>query len=152
MGSFIAYTLFGLFSGAAYAIAASGLVLTYSTTRVFNIAHGAFGMLLSFVFWDFSVRQGMPTLLALALVLLVVAPLIGWFIARFVARDLGDAPASVSLVVTVALLVLCIAVATQIYPPAPRNVLPFFSGTTYSVGETTITAHQLITILASILV
>ena len=51
MSSFIAYTLFGLFSGAAYAIAASGLVLTYSTTRVFNIAHGAFGMLLSFVFW-----------------------------------------------------------------------------------------------------
>ena len=86
MSSFIAYTLFGLFSGAAYAIAASGLVLTYATTRVFNIAHGAFGMLLSFVFWDFSVRQGMPTPLALALVLLVVAPAIGWFIARFVAR------------------------------------------------------------------
>ena len=62
MSSFIAYTLFGLFSGAAYAIAASGLVLTYSTTRVFNVAHGAFGMLLAFVFWDFSVRQGMPTL------------------------------------------------------------------------------------------
>ena len=62
MSSFIAYTLFGLFSGAAYAIAASGLVLTYATTRVFNIAHGAFGMLLSFVFWDFSVRQGMPHL------------------------------------------------------------------------------------------
>ncbi len=69
MSSFIAYTLFGLFSGAAYAIAASGLVLTYTTTRVFNIAHGAFGMLLAFVFWDFSVRQGMPTWLALVLVL-----------------------------------------------------------------------------------
>ena len=63
----------GTTGGAAYAIAASGLVLTYSTTRVFNIAHGAFGMVLSFVFWDFSVRQGMPRLLALALVLFVVA-------------------------------------------------------------------------------
>ena len=49
MDSFIAYTLTGVFTGAAYAIAASGLVLTYSTTRVFNIAHGAFGMLLAFV-------------------------------------------------------------------------------------------------------
>ena len=58
MSSFIAYTIFGLFSGAAYAIAASGLVLTYTTTRVFNIAHGAFGMLMSFLFWDFSVKQG----------------------------------------------------------------------------------------------
>ena len=152
MSSFIAYTLFGLFSGAAYAIAASGLVLTYSTTRVFNVAHGAFGMLLAFVFWDFSVRQGMPTLLALALVLFVVAPAIGWFISRFVARGLGDAPASVSLVVTVALLVLCIGVASQVYPLEARTVLPFFAGTTFDVGGATITAHQLITIVASVVV
>src|SRR3954467_11305271 len=152
MSSFIAYTLFGLFSGAAYAIAASGLVLTYSTTRVFNIAHGAFGMLLSFVFWDFSVRQGMPRLVALAVVLFVVAPLIGWFIARFVARDLGDAPASVSLVVTVALLVLCIGVATQVWPQESRTVLPFFAGKTFAIGSSTITAHQVITILASVVV
>jgi branched-chain amino acid transport system permease protein len=152
MSSFIAYTLFGLFSGAAYAIAASGLVLTYSTTRVFNIAHGAFGMLLSFVFWDFSVRQGMPTLLALFLVLFVVAPAIGWFIAKFVARDLGDAPASASLVVTVALLVLCIGAAQQIYPLESRVVLPFFADTSFSVGGANLTAHQLITIIASVLV
>ncbi len=149
MGSFIAYTFFGLFSGAAYAIAASGLVLTYSTTRVFNIAHGALGMLLSFVFWDFSVRQGMPSWLALLLVLLVVAPAIGYFIARFVARGLGDAPASVSLVVTVALLVLCFGVAQQIYPVESRTVMPFFAGTTLSVGQTTMTAHQLVTMAAS---
>src|SRR5436190_11651208 len=121
MSSFFAYTIFGLFSGAAYAIAASGLVLTYSTTRVFNIAHGAFGMLLSFVFWDFSVRQGMPTPLALALVLLVVAPAIGWFMARFVARDLGEAGPSVSLVVTVAVLVGCIGVAQLVYPVEFRS-------------------------------
>ena len=152
MSSFIAYTLFGLFSGAAYAIAASGLVLTYATTRVFNIAHGAFGMLLSFIFWDFSVRQGMPTLLALFLVLFVVAPAIGWFIARFVARELGDAPASASLVVTVALLVLCIGVASQVYPLESRVVLPFFADTSFSVGGANLTAHQLITIIASILV
>ena len=105
MSSFIAYTIFGLFSGAAYAIAASGLVLTYTTTRVFNVAHGAFGMLMAFLFWDFSVKQGMPAWLALILVAFVIAPLIGWFIARFVARGLGDSPVSVSLVVTVALLV-----------------------------------------------
>src|SRR3954451_14496236 len=117
MSSFFAYTIFGLFSGAAYAIAASGLVLTYSTTRVFNIAHGAFGMLLSYLFWDFSVKQGLPTWLSLILVLLVVAPAIGWFISRFVARNLGDAPVSVSLVVTVALLVICIGIVGIVYKP-----------------------------------
>jgi len=152
MSSFIAYTLFGLFTGAAYSIAASGLVLTYATTRVFNIAHGALGMVLSFVFWDFSVRQGMPTPLALLLVLFVVAPAIGWFIARFVARGLGDVQASVSLVVTVALLVGAIGLAQQVYPEESRTVLPFFAGTTFSLGDVSITAHQVITIVASVLV
>ena len=152
MSSFIAYTIFGLFSGAAYAIAASGLVLTYTTTRVFNIAHGAFGMVLSFLFWDFSVKQGLPIWLSLILVLFVVAPLIGWFIARFVAKGLGEAPVSVSLVVTVGLLVGCIGFATQVYKPEARTVLPFFPETSFSLGETNITAHQLITILASIAV
>ena len=41
MEEFVAYSVTGLFLGAAYAIAASGLVLTYTTTRVFNLAHGA---------------------------------------------------------------------------------------------------------------
>ena len=152
MSSFVAYTVFGLFSGAAYAIAASGLVLTYSTTRVFNVAHGAFGMLLSFLFWDFSVRQGLPSWFSLLLVLFVVAPAIGWFIQRFVTRGLGEGPVSVSLVVTVGLLVVCLGLAQQVYKPAPRTVLPFFAETSFSVGDASITAHQIITIVASLVV
>ena len=35
----------GLITGAVFAIAASGLVVTYSTSGVFNFAHGALGML-----------------------------------------------------------------------------------------------------------
>lgn len=152
MSSFFSFTIFGLFSGAAYAIAASGLVLTYTTTRVFNIAHGALGMVLSFVFWDFSVRQGLPMWLSLFLVLFVVAPGIGWFIQRFVARGLGEGPVSVSLVVTVGLLVGCIGLATQVWPPAARSVPPFMPGKGLQLGDTYITAHQIITILCSILV
>ena len=96
MGTWLSFTILGVFTGAAYAIAASGLVLTYSTTRVFNVAHGAFGMVMAFIFWDFSVRQGMPAWLALLLVLLVVAPAFGVFVQRVMTRGLGDAPVSVS--------------------------------------------------------
>ena len=72
MSSLLSFTILGIFTGAAYAIAASGLVLTYSTTRVFNVAHGAFGMVLAFIYWDFSQRQGIPAWVSLALVLLVL--------------------------------------------------------------------------------
>src|SRR3954449_12294079 len=105
MGEFISYTLIGVFTGAAYAIAASGLVLTYSTTRVFNVAHGAVGMVFAFVFWDLSQKQGMPAWLALFLILGVIAPAFGVLMQRALVRDLGNAPIGVSLVVTVGLLV-----------------------------------------------
>ncbi len=152
MSSFLSFTIFGLVSGAAYAIAASGLVLTYTTTRVFNIAHGAFGMVLAFVFWDFSERQGLPLWFSLILVLLVVAPAMGWFVSRFVTKGLGEAPVSVALVVTVGLFVGLIGLAQQIWPPEARFVPPFFPETSFQLGETFITAHQLLTILSSIVV
>ncbi|WP_370291672.1 ABC transporter permease [Nocardioides sp.] len=152
MSALFSFTLLGLFTGAAYAIMASGLVLTYTTTRVFNIAHGAFGMVLAFTFWDFTQRQGIPTPLGLLLVLGVVAPAIGFVIQRFVTRGLGEGPVSVALVVTVGLLVGLIGLAQQIWPPEPRVLLPFFPETGWQVGSTFITAHQVITIACSIAV
>ncbi|UDY22245.1 ABC transporter permease [Nocardioides sp. Kera G14] len=149
MGAFLSYTVIGLFTGAAYAIAASGLVLTYNTTRVFNVAHGAFGMVFAFVYWDFSQRQGLPGWLALALVLLVVAPIAGIVVERFVARGLGSAPVGVSLVVTVGLLVGLIGLATQVWKPAARNVPQFFDGHLIHLGSVLITWHEVITIVLS---
>ncbi len=149
MGAFISYSVIGLFTGAAYAIAASGLVLTYNTTRVFNVAHGAFGMVFAFLYWDFSQRQGIPTWLSLALVLLVVAPLVGIGLSRFVVRGLGSAPVGVSLVVTVGLLVGLIGLATQIWKPAARTLPQFFDGHLIHLGSVLVTWHQVLTIVLS---
>jgi branched-chain amino acid transport system permease protein len=149
MGSLVSLTILGLFTGAAYAIAASGLVLTYSTTRVFNVAHGAFGMVMAFIYWDFSQRQDLPAWLSLALVLLVVAPLFGFFVQRVMTRGLGDAPVSVSLVVTVGLFVGLIGVAQQVWPPAARTVPQFFDQKGVELGNVFVTYHQILTIVLS---
>ncbi|MFL6024211.1 MAG: ABC transporter permease subunit [Marmoricola sp.] len=152
MNTFLTFSLLGIFTGAAYAIMASGLVLTYTTTRVFNIAHGAFGMLLAFTFWDFTVRQGMPIPLALALVLLVIAPLIGWFVQRVVTRGLGEGPAAVPLVVTVGLLVALIGVSQYVWKSKFRTLPPFYPDQSWRVGDVYVTAHQLIMLACSIVV
>lgn len=152
MSTILSFTILGLFTGAAYAIAASGLVLTYTTTRVFNIAHGAFGMVMAFTFWDLSQRQGMPMWLSLFLVLFVIAPGIGWFVQRFVTRGLGEGPVSVSLVVTVGLFVGLIGVAQYIWPPEPRTLPPFLPDKGIEIGDTYVTAHQIITIVLSMAV
>ncbi|RNL80107.1 ABC transporter permease subunit [Nocardioides marmorisolisilvae] len=152
MGAFLSYTVIGIFTGAAYAIAASGLVLTYSTTRVFNIAHGAVGMVFAFLYWDFSVKQGLPVWLSLILVLGVCAPLTGVFIQRVITRGLGNAPVGASLVVTVAMTVMLIGIARQIWPPDARSLEQYFPDHLIHMGSVIVTWQQIITVVVSILV
>ena len=55
MHEFLEFTVIGIVLGSAYAVAASGLVVTYATSGIFNIAHGAIGMSMAFVYWQLSV-------------------------------------------------------------------------------------------------
>ena len=75
MKSWLPFLVIGLTTGAVYAIASLGLVLTYRTSGVFNFAHGAIGMFATYV--CYSLRQHMPTALAVTVAVLVVAPLMG---------------------------------------------------------------------------
>jgi len=150
--AFLSYTVIGIFTGAAYAIAAGGLVLTYSTTRVFNIAHGAVGMVFAFLYWDFSVKQGLPVWLSLFLVLGVIAPLTGVFLQRVVTRGLGAAPVGVSLVVTVGILVTLIGLAQQIWKPSARSIPLFYPDDLIRIGGVVITWQQVITVVLSVIV
>jgi branched-chain amino acid transport system permease protein len=148
---FFAYTVTGLFLGAAYSIAASGLVLTYATTRVFNLAHGAISMVMAFLFWQLKVKEGLPTWLAVFLLLFVIAPLFGVVLKRVVMRGLGDAPVSVSLVVTVGLFVLLLGAAFKFWPSDTefRSVDYFFNGHSVKLFDTNIQYHYLLTIVVS---
>ena len=52
MDTFLQYTILGLVTGGVYGIAASGLVVTYTTSGIFNFAHGAVAMLSAFTYWQ----------------------------------------------------------------------------------------------------
>lgn len=150
MSGFLALTILGLVTGAGYAVAAGGLVLTYSTSRVFNVAHGAVGMVMAFLFWELSVNQGLPVWASLLIVVGVIAPILGIVVERLMMRHLADAPVSASLVVTVGLLVMLIGAAQAVWPSSARTVEPFFAGRDISLGGTIVTVHDLITIAAAI--
>ena len=49
MKDFLAFTIIGIVTGSIYAVAASGLVLTYTTSGIFNFAHGGIGMFMAFI-------------------------------------------------------------------------------------------------------
>lgn len=148
MEQIFAFGILGLVAGAGYAIAASGLVVTYATSNVFNIAHGAVGMFMSFVYWqltDPTDGYGMPKLVGLLLVVLVAAPAMGLVLDRLLMRRLAEAPVAVSLVITVALLVGLIGAAQKIWPPQGRAIDEFFLGKGVTLpGDVLVSAHQLI--------
>ncbi|UGQ13200.1 ABC transporter permease [Yinghuangia sp. ASG 101] len=153
MDQFITFGIVGLSTAAIYAIIGSGLVLTYTTTGVFNFAHGGAGMLAAFMYWQLTKGWGMPVWLALVICLLVLAPLFGLLvelIVRPVAR-LGEAE---RLVVTVALLSGFIASARWIWNPnLPRSLDEFFRNTkAVHIGSATLTWHQIITMLVAVAV
>ena len=127
----------GLVTGAVFAIAASGLVVTYSTSGVFNFAHGALGMLCAYVYWDLRVNDAhtwpllpkgsWPAPLALAFVLLVFAPLLGALLYRFVIRGLQGTSEIVKLVVPISVLLAAIVLASWVWKPTDsHSIQPFF--------------------------
>ncbi|HKN92204.1 MAG TPA: hypothetical protein VJ622_18220, partial [Acidimicrobiia bacterium] len=86
MSGYLPFIVVGLVTGAVYSLASMGLVLTYTTSGVFNVAHGAVGMFATYIFYSLRVNAGLPTPLAIALSVLVVAPLLGVLIDRLLLR------------------------------------------------------------------
>lgn len=152
MDKFLTFTIVGLSLAAIYAVIASGLVLTFTTTGIFNFAHGAAGMLAAFTYWQLRFEWGLPVPLCLVLILGVMAPLFGVLLEVVVMRGLRGTTDTVKLVVSISLLLFMIGLAQLIWPPGvSRPMSKFFqSSTPIDLGPTTITWHQAITIIVAI--
>jgi branched-chain amino acid transport system permease protein len=146
---FIGLTEDGLFLGAIYAIAASGLVLTYTTSGIFNIAHGAIGMVMAFVFWDLVHNAHIPSGLAFAIVVLVLAPLSGALIERLVIRRVPNTNVTVTLVITVGLTLIALGLAQEIFGSGTHIAPDFASGGIHVLGIL-VPWYQFIAMLAAI--
>ncbi len=143
----------GIVTGAIYAVAASGLVVTYTTSGIFNLAHGAVGMLGAFSFWTLHVAWGWPLPVALVLVLLVLAPAFGLALERVVFRGLQGAGDVTRLVVSAGVLASCIGLAQIVWPPdRGRFFGGFFPGSRVELAGVQVTGHQLTTIGVAIMV
>ncbi|MCU1461158.1 MAG: livH 4 [Acidimicrobiales bacterium] len=153
MTTFLAYTIVGIATGCIYALTASGLVVTYTTSGIFNFAHGAIGMVMAFTFWELTVKDGWPQWLALIVVLGLFAPLLGYLIDRLLMRNLHGASTSTQIVMTLGLLLLLIGVATVRWNPGEARVLPeFFIGHHIRLFTINVTYHQLTMIAVAVLV
>jgi len=95
----------GAVTGAIYSMMASGLVLTYQTSGIFNFAHGAIAFTVGYFYFQLNTGEGMHWIPALILSVLVLAPLLGLLLDRVMLRRLAAAPVYARIVGTIGLLV-----------------------------------------------
>ena len=153
MDQFLTFTIIGLVTGALYAVAASGLVLTYTTSGIFNFAQGAFGMIAAFVYWQLRVEWHWPAPIALVVVLGILAPAFGAGVERVIIRGLENVSEVTKIVVSVSLLFGVYQLALICWQPNVGRRLPgFFDGNAIRLGSVyDLQWHEAITIAAAIL-
>jgi len=92
-------------TGAIYSIMASGLVLTYTTSGIFNFAHGAVAFATAYLYYQLNTGLGVPIVPALLISVFLFAPVLGLLLDRILLRRLAKAPVYARLVGTIGLLV-----------------------------------------------
>jgi len=138
MKEWMPFVVAGLTTGAVYALAATGLVVTYTTSGVFNFAHGAVGLVAAVVFYVLRVEVGVPTFVAAAVGIFGVAPVLGIAIDRLFLGRLDRAGPAAQVVVPLGLLVALQGGVTAWFGAASRPVAPVFSTGTFGVAGTRI--------------
>jgi ABC-type branched-subunit amino acid transport system ATPase component/branched-subunit amino acid ABC-type transport system permease component len=103
---FLSLAVAGAVSGAVYSLLAIGLVLSYSTSRIFNFGHASTAFASAYLYYELHVALGWSTPLTLLAVLLVFAPLMGVVWDRLIFSRLVEADESVKIVAGVGVLIV----------------------------------------------
>ena len=123
MEKFLNLVLSGSVTGAIYSIMASGLVLTYTTSGIFNFAHGAVAFAAAYLFYQLNTGAGVPTVPSLIIAAFIFAPLLGLLLDRLLLRRLAKAPVYARIVGTIGLLVALPALAQWLVVTVGNDVL-----------------------------
>lgn len=146
----------GLALGCVYALVATGVVLTYKTSAVFNLALGAQAFTAAAVMYSLRTSVGLPLIISFVLSVLVVGPLLGLGLYVALFRRLRNVPEAVRLVVALGVLILLPSVVQALWfgrglrgnPPA----VVLEQGKVYAWGPVSIPADQLSAIFFTLLV
>lgn len=154
MQDFLAYTVLGICLGSVYAIAATGLVVTYSTSGVFNVSHGSIATISALAYWQMHEGWHVPALVAVVLTVGCFAPAVGLFLEVFVMRGLRDTSEVTRLVIPIAVLLAINGLATWIwFRDGSRAIVPkkFFGEQHVDVLGQAVYYHQIIGVVLAAL-
>jgi ABC-type branched-subunit amino acid transport system ATPase component/branched-subunit amino acid ABC-type transport system permease component len=146
------FIVIGLTSGAVYALAGLGLVLTYKTSGVFNFALGALATVAAYVFYVLYVLNHWAWPLAAFVAVCVAGPLMGLGV-ELLARRIQTVSLAWRVASTVGLLLVIIAGIDLIYGTETTREVPIFLGAkNFNLFGTNVQESQAITFLFAVVV
>jgi ABC-type branched-subunit amino acid transport system ATPase component/branched-subunit amino acid ABC-type transport system permease component len=127
MSSLLPFIVVGLTSGSVYALIGLGLVLTYKTSGIFNLAHGALATASAYVFYalHFQHHVAWPVAAFVAVVAVGAAFGLAW---ERIAAGLQQASLAYRIVATVGVLLIIEAVCDLGFGTTPLTVGTFLPG------------------------
>src|SRR4051812_46343500 len=151
MDVFVVHTILGIVFGCIYAMTATGLVVTYTTTGIFNFGHGAVSMLGAYTYWQLTQPWNIPQPIALVILLVILAPAFGVLIERVLMRPLYGAPVDLTLVVTLGLLLSAMGIAFMAWDnQTTRLPVDFFNKRSFKIGFQSVPYTYIVIVLVAI--
>ena len=147
MSDYTVLIIAGVATGAIYALAGLGLVVTYKTSGVFNFAHGAIGIFVAFTFNWLRADLGLATVPALLLAVGVMAPMLGAALERLFLHRLDGSSASTFVVVSLGLLVAVQGTTDLVFGSTSRSIAPMLPTSTFRLGGVLVGWDQAIIVL-----
>jgi branched-chain amino acid transport system permease protein len=129
MSQLLMYAIPGLPYGCVFALVAVGLVLTYQTSGMFNLAFGAQAYVSAVIFYETVEKHGWPIWLALVFSVLVVGPVMGVGMDRLFRRYMRASTTTVKLITAIGLSI------------GVPSIVDFFFGTAQKLAPPSIAPH-----------
>ena len=161
MDELVGYVIRGIPFGCVFGLVAVGLVLTYKTSGVFNLAFAAQAFASAAAFYTLRKDEEWGIIPAFLVSVVVLAPLIGFVLDRFLFRHLRTAPTLAKLVTSLGLLVAGPEIVRQLWfgsdtKYSPPSIWPggdfdlLFQGKVYAMDGNQAVA-MIVTVLAAVI-
>ncbi|HLN16321.1 MAG TPA: ATP-binding cassette domain-containing protein [Acidimicrobiales bacterium] len=154
MQYFLPFVVIGLTTGSVYALAATGLVLTYKTSRIFNFALGAIATLCVYLFYALVFRVHVPWPLAAVLAVVAIGPALGVAF-EVLGHRLTPLSTEAKVLATIGLLLFidgAVALWGQdAFEGGQPAVLPFLPRRIFAIGGVNVGEDQIIIMVVGLL-
>jgi ABC-type branched-subunit amino acid transport system ATPase component/branched-subunit amino acid ABC-type transport system permease component len=149
VSDFLPFIVIGITTGSVYGLAATGLVLTYKTSGIFNFAYGALATISVLVFYKLHVESGWPWPLAAAICVLVLGPLMGVAL-ELLARRLMTVDHTLQIASTIGIVLLVVSAAMVWFRDVSGSFPSFLPTTTVRIFGVNVEWEQIIVVLVAV--